>query len=732
MAASSDAGLELWGGVECTINRVGDRYQSQIALSGHDRRPEDLERFAALGIRALRYPVLWEQVAPSGDPRDADWQWPQERLGRLQRLGIEPIVGLVHHGSGPRHTHLLDPGFVDGLARHAGEVARRFPWLRRFTPVNEPLTTARFAGAYGLWYPHGRDDASFVRALLTQCQAIAAAMRAIRREIPGAELVQTDDLGRVWSTPRLAYQARFENERRWLGWDLLAGRVDRHHPLWRYLLKHGASQSELHALQDEPSPPDIVGINHYVTSDRWLDDRLERYPDDLHGGNGRDRYVDVEAVRVSPDPARGFAGPLREAWERYRLPVAITEVHLGCSREEQLRWFLQAWRAAQQARAAGVDVRAVTAWSLLGSFDWNTLLTRFSGHYEPGVFDVRGGEPRPTALAGLVTALATGREPPASAWLRGAGWWERPIRLLPSARQPAGEAPAGPSNAAPPLLVTGATGTLGRAFGRLCEVRGLAYRLLRRNDMDIGDPQSIAAALDAARPWAVVNAAGYVRVDDAEADGERCERENAHGPRNLAIACAARGIPLVTFSSDLVFDGRSTRPYLEHDPVAPLNVYGRSKARAEAAVLASHPGALVVRTSAFFGPWDAYNFLTRAMRTLGDGGELAAADDLVVSPTYVPDLVNACLDLLIDGAAGIWHLANPGSVSWYEFARRTARLLDVPVTRLHAVDHRHFGWAAPRPPYVPLGSGRGLLLPPLEHAIERYAEAHAEALVAAA
>lgn len=731
MDGSRVAGIEIWGGVECTINRVGDRYQSQLALNGHLDRIDDLDRFAALGLRTLRYPVLWEQVVAGGALEDADWSWADARLERLRRLGIEPVVGLVHHGSGPPHTHLLDSGFVDGLAAYAAEVARRFPWLRRFTPVNEPLTTARFAGAYGLWYPHRSDDASMVRALLNQVHAVAAAMRAIRREIPGAELVQTDDLGRVSSTPRLAYQARFENERRWLAWDLLAGRVDRHHPLWRYLVRHGATPEELHALCDAPSPPDIVGINHYVTSDRWLDDRLERYPRDLHGGNGRDRYADVEAVRVSPDPARGFAGPVREAWERYRLPVAITEVHLGCSREEQLRWLLQAWRAAHEARAQGVDVRAVTAWALLGSFDWNSLLTRFSGHYESGVFDVRGGEPRPTALAGMVSALAAGREPPTSAWLRGAGWWERPIRLLERARHvPA--AVADPAAAAPPVLVTGATGTLGQAFGRICELRGLPFRLLRRNELDICDPHAVGAVLDALRPWAVINAAGYVRVDDAEADRARCERENADGPRNLAIACAARGLPLATFSSDLVFDGRSDRPYLERDPVAPLNAYGRSKARAEAAVLASHPRALVVRTSAFFGPWDAHNFLTRTIRTLRDGGEVAVADDLVVSPTYVPDLVNACLDLLVDGASGLWHLANPGSISWFEFARLAAQRLDVPTARLLAIGHRQFAWAAPRPLFAPLGSDRGLLLPPLEHAIERYAVSGATSLGVAA
>ena len=111
----------------------------------------------------------------------------------------------------------------------------------------------------------------------------------------------------------------------------------------------------------------------------------------------------------------------------------------------------------------------------------------------------------------------------------------------------------------------------------------------------------------------------------------------------------------MTFSSDLVFDGAQSSPYVENDAVSPLNVYGRSKARSEALVLDRYPDALVVRTSAFFSPWDEHNFVTSALRALRAGQSFPAAQDMTVSPTYVPDLVDACLDLLIDRESG--HLA---------------------------------------------------------------------------
>ncbi len=169
------AALEMWGGVECTVNRVRDDYFTQLDRSGHAERDCDLERFAALGIRALRYPVLWESTAPDG-PASADWSWADRRLPALRRLGIAPD----RRPRPPRQRAAPHQPALPALRRRPGRVrgavAARFPWVEQWTPVNEPLTTARFSALYGLWYPHARDDRSFVAALLNQCRATVLSM----------------------------------------------------------------------------------------------------------------------------------------------------------------------------------------------------------------------------------------------------------------------------------------------------------------------------------------------------------------------------------------------------------------------------------------------------------------------------------------------------------------------------------------------------------------------------
>lgn len=719
--------LELWGGIECTINRVGDRFYNQTALSGHDHRRADIEQIACLGIRTLRYPVLWESTAPQG-VANADWRVADERLPLLREHGITPIVGLLHHGSGPLFTSLVDPGFPQHFAEYAGAVAARFPWICHYTPINEPLTTARFSALYGHWYPHRRDDRSFVRALLNQCAATVLAMGAIRKFNPDAQLIQTDDLGKTFSTRSLAYQARFDNRRRWLAWDLLCGRVDADHPLRKYLLESGARPRELDWLVEKACSPDMIGVNHYVTSNRYLH-QDERWSDREHwGGNGRETYGDTEAVRVLDGRGGGLDVLLNDAWQRYRIPLAVTEVHLGCSRDEQLRWLHDAWKAAQNARIRGVDVRAVTAWALYGSFDWDSLLTQFPGHYEPGAFDVRGpGMPRRTALGRLIGELANGRDAPGSLIdgfpaLGGPGWWRRDSRFLSGC---AGVHVGPPKPRLPkvvprPVLIAGAGGTLGHAFARICEERGLEHVACTRPELDISSHASIAAALDEIRPWAVINAAGYVRIDAAEADFNRCYRENRDGAVALARACESRGMSFLTFSTDMVFDGEGEVPYVESDPVRPLNVYGRSKADAETRVLNCYPGALVVRTSAFFGPWDRCNFVTLALDSLETGGDFSAAEDLIVSPTYVPDLAHASLDLLLDGESGIWHLANRGAVSWAALAHQAARQAGIEAPRVVRSSLEEGVPRAARPRYSALGTERGVVMPDLEDALARY------------
>jgi dTDP-4-dehydrorhamnose reductase len=717
----------LWAGIECTVNRVGDRWFDQLARSGHLARSEaDLDRIADLGVRALRYPVLWEHVAPRGIA--AEWGRADAGLGRLAARGVRPIVGLLHHGSGPAGTHLLDPAFPEKLADYAAAVARRYPWIEAWTPVNEPLTTARFSGLYGHWYPHGRDDRTFVRALLAQLRATALAMRAIRAVNPRAELVQTEDVGRTTSTARLSYQADFENLRRWLGFDLLCGRVDGAHPLHGYLSWAGADAAELAWFRAHPTPPDVVGLDYYVTSDRHLDERLERYPPWSHGGNGRDAYADVEAARV-PEGVAGHRWVLTEAWRRYGLPVALTEVHLGGGgREDQLRWLADAWDAAVAVRRAGVDVRGVTVWSALGAFDWNSLVTADGGYYEPGPFDVRAPRPRATALAAMTRALARGGrfDHPA---LAEHGWWRRPTRLFPGCapEDDPGRAPHPPAverarpargGDGPAILVLGGRAGLGEAFARACAERGLGFGWIEETERAAAE---VAAALGRTAAWAVVNAWETRPEDPAESEELPRGRPRVAELRAIAEACARRGVRLVSLSSDLVFDGDGGADRTEEEPPAavPAHPRGRRERAAERAIAAGHPGALLVRTGAWFAPWRPLAFLSAALEALDRGTPFEAADDRRVSLTYGPDLAHTVLDLLVDGEAGPWHLVHPAPVSWAELARRAARIADLDPDGVVGVPAATLGLAGPRP-HRPLATVRGALLAPLDAVLERF------------
>ncbi len=196
---------------------------------------------------------------------------------------------------------------------------------------------------------------------------------------------------------------------------------------------------------------------------------------------------------------------------------------------------------------------------------------------------------------------------------------------------------------------------------------------------------------------------------------------NAAGAVAFATVCAERDVPFVTLSSDLVFDGRAARPYVESDETNPLNVYGRSKQAAETGVLALEGRALVVRTAAFFSAFDPHNFAAHVRRLAARGEVIEAADDLVISPTYVPHLVDALLDLAIDGETGLWHLANAGATDWASFARAILEATGGDPSLVRGCPAEVFGWPARRPRRVPLASERGAVMPTLEEGLARYA-----------
>jgi len=419
---------EIWGGIECTINRVNNDFFDQLEFTGHYERLSDIDLIASCGIQTLRFPVLWEKHQPVLQDKIC-WNWAERSLNRLTELKITPIVGLLHHGSGPAFTDLSDSYFPTRFADYAYEVAKKFPFIEYYTPINEPLTTARFSGLYGHWYPHKRDSHEFARLLLNEMKGIVLAMKKIRTINANAKLIETEDLGKTYSTPTLQYQADFENIRRWLSYDFLFGRIDAQHPLYQYLLDLGLSEREVAFFVDNPCPPHTVGVNYYITSERFLDDKVENYPLANVGGNGKHRYVDVEAIRVRHESKSGLEILLNECWERYRTEMAVTEIHLNCSEEQQVHWFKQAFDTCIKLKRQGLSIKAITAWALLGAFGWSKLVTAGKDEYESGVFNLKSGQPTPTLLYDLIKSFNNPRQkqfPVAD----GIGWWQTESRFF--------------------------------------------------------------------------------------------------------------------------------------------------------------------------------------------------------------------------------------------------------------------------------------------------------------
>lgn len=412
--------IEVWASPEPTVARIdATTVRDQCAETGHDVRPDDADRIAALEVCASRTPVLWERVAPH-EPATRDFREPALRLQRLRALGVEPIVTLLHHGSGPAYTDLLDPEFVELFADYAEAAARTFPWVRRWTPINEPFTTARFATLYGVWYPNVRDDRAFGRALLNQVRATQAAMQRIRALIPDAELVLTEDLQRFSAIGAAAEAyAAFLRERAYLSVELIAGRVDRTHRLAEFLrVRAGVTQHDLDEVARRAVVPDLVAFNHYPHSERHI----------FTAADGA--LADVPAVYVTGEPPPAAGPLLRAAAERLALPLALGEVHVHGDANERVRWLAQHAADVVALRAAGVDLRAIGVWAAFGMVDWHSLLRYRSRIVEDGIYTFAGpnGTPQPTLLADAVRELVRS----GGVDDRGVrGWWERDERLLP-------------------------------------------------------------------------------------------------------------------------------------------------------------------------------------------------------------------------------------------------------------------------------------------------------------
>ena len=254
------------------------------------------------------------------------------------------------------------------------------------------------------------------------------------------------------------------------------------------------------------------------------------------------------------------------------------------------------------------------------------------------------------------------------------------------------------------ILVTGAGGMLGADLVPVLVSAGHDVFARPRADLDITSAADVARSFRELQPHVVVNCAAFTRVDDCESD-PRAEQVNAGGVRILAEGCLQHGADLVQVSTDFVFDGSKGSPYQEDDPTHPLSAYGRTKRHGEEQALRV-PSGLVVRSSWLFGA-GGWNFIEAILKQVESGKRrLTVVTDQKGKPTATPDLAEAILALIEAGAVGIYHFANRGEVTWFDFAREILELSERGDVEVAPTDSATLNRPATRPAYSVLDSSR--------------------------
>ncbi len=353
----------LWAtGIENTFVpqiRPGHRALDEYQLMGHyDHWREDLALARELGVKAIRWGVPWYRVEPF-QPGEYDWSWTDQVLQHLvEELGITPIVDLMHYGC-PfwLRREFASAEYVEAVANYAAAFARRYERLVRwYTPLNEPIVTALYCGQRGLWPPYLRGETGYVTVLLQVIEGIIATVAALKSVSPDIVLVHVEASG-LSRTARedLHAVAREEQSRALLPYDLLTGRVTHEHPLFPWLVRSGASPDRLAAIAERPVPFDLMGLNFYPqwsTTQLYIDRR------------GRLAYQPVE------QDGAGFSELIQEYWERYRIPIMVTETSARGDEPIRARWLEASVAAIRGLRARGVPVLGYTWFPLFTMIDW--------------------------------------------------------------------------------------------------------------------------------------------------------------------------------------------------------------------------------------------------------------------------------------------------------------------------------------------------------------------------
>jgi dTDP-4-dehydrorhamnose reductase len=272
-----------------------------------------------------------------------------------------------------------------------------------------------------------------------------------------------------------------------------------------------------------------------------------------------------------------------------------------------------------------------------------------------------------------------------------------------------------------PVLVIGANGQLGTAISKAFpDVVRVGRQALDLSSVDLADRAH--ELMQTVKPRTVINCAAFTAVDRAESEVDEAMTLNALAVGVLAEVAAAFGVPFVTFSTDYVFDGTSTRPYVEPDLPSPINTYGRTKAVGESYALAHGDGSLVIRTSWLLSGTHS-NFVSTILKRLRGGSSVRVVADQHGCPTVASDLASATVNAVGAGVAGILHLTNQGATTWFDLARTAGISAGYAEDLLEPCTSADYPTPARRPKNSILGSERrssiGIELPPWQVSLDR-------------
>lgn len=355
-------------GFECsTFPQQG---MDQLELTQHDRfwASDLLMARDGAACRTIRYGIRWHVVNPR--PGVFDWSSLDGPMAFLRALAMEPIVDLFHFGTPTwLERGILSPAFPGAQAELARAFARRYPWVRWYTPTNEPYILAQFGGESGGWYPHGSGPSDFAQAIDHVGRGLVESWREITAVRPDARCM-TSDTGESWHPmdPGVQLLAERMNERRFLMHELVSGRVGPGHPLLPWLHEIGLSAATLGWFRDHAIALDVIGLDHYPHSEH----RLRSGPD----GNVIDDTMPLELQHGPAELARQY-------FERLGRPMIFAETGAPGSDELKIAWLQRLVAQVRAVRAEGVPVIGITWWGLIDQVDWGQGLQRLRYDIDP-------------------------------------------------------------------------------------------------------------------------------------------------------------------------------------------------------------------------------------------------------------------------------------------------------------------------------------------------------------